>query len=202
VSQFIVGLTGGIGSGKTTIANEFAKLGVELVDADIVARDIVKPDTDCLKAIKVKFGEQILLADGTLDRAQLRTLIFSDIDKKQWLNNLMHPAISKQMLLALKQAKSAYSILVAPLLFENNLERFTDTTLVVDVPEQIQLSRTSQRDNVSQEQVQRIIQSQISRDDRLTKASQVIDNNQPLPIVYQKISQLHVKYIALSKQKT
>ena len=202
MSKFIVGLTGGIGSGKTTIANEFAKLGVTLVDADIVARDVVKLGSPCLKAIEGKFGKQILMADNTLDRSQLRKLIFADESNKQWLNDLMHPLIREQMLHALKQATSTYCILVAPLLFENNLQKLTDTTLVIDVPEQVQLSRTCHRDKVDEQQVKSIIASQINRDERIARADQVIDNTQSLSAVYQQIDLLHTKYIALSKQKT
>jgi dephospho-CoA kinase len=129
-------------------------------------------------------------------------LIFADADTKQWLNDLMHPAIREQMLLELKQAQSDYCILVAPLLFENKLERFADTTLVIDVPEQVQLARTIERDNVNQQQVENIIKSQVSRAERLEKADDVIDNDQPLTGVYQQIGQLHAKYVALSKKKS
>ena len=195
-------MTGGIGSGKTTVADEFSRLGITLVDADVIARDVVKPGTDCLKAIVKQFGEQMLLPDQTLDRVQLRTAIFSDPDKKQWLNALMHPAIREQMLKQLEEAESAYCFLVAPLLFENQLEKYVHSSVVVDVPEQVQVSRTTSRDDVSTEQVKNIIKAQISRSDRLAKADVVINNDMPWAEVKPKIEQLHAKYMALSKKKT
>ncbi|MFT5161788.1 MAG: dephospho-CoA kinase [Alteromonadaceae bacterium] len=202
MSNFIVGLTGGIGSGKTTIANEFARLGVELIDADVIARQVVDPGSHCLNAIVEKFGDELLLDDQTLNRAQLRTLIFSDEIKKQWLNNLMHPAIRNAMLQQLKEASTPYCILIAPLLFENALERYTNTNLVVDVPELTQIDRTKNRDGVSEEQIKSIIQAQISRAERLNQADDVIDNNLPLEQVQQQIEPLHMKYMAFSKKQT
>jgi dephospho-CoA kinase len=202
LSKYIVGLTGGIGSGKTTVADEFARLGITLVDADVIARDVVKPGSNCLNAIVKQFGEQMLLPDQTLDRAQLRTAIFSDADKKRWLNALMHPAIREQMLKELSEAESDYCFLVAPLLFENQLEQYVHSSVVVDVPEQVQVSRTTSRDDVSTEQVKNIIKAQISRADRLAKADVVINNNLPWAEVKPQIEQLHAKYMALSKKKT
>ncbi len=202
MSKYIVGLTGGIGSGKTTVADEFARLGITLVDADVIARDIVKPESDCLKAIVKQFGQQMLLPDQTLDRGALRAAIFSDPDKKQWLNALMHPAIREQILKELGEAESDYCFLVAPLLFENQLEKYVHNSVVVDVPEQVQISRTASRDNVSTEQVKNIIKAQINRTDRLAKADVVINNDLPWAEVKPQIEQLHAKYMALSKKKT
>ena len=200
MSRFIVGLTGGIGSGKTTVANEFANFGVELVDADVVAREVVEPGSDCLQQISQRFGEQILLADGQLDRSQLREIIFAEPAQKQWLNQLMHPAIRQLMLAQLQQAQSAYVLLIAPLLFENNLQRYTNTTLVVDINEQLQCQRTSQRDRVSQQQVQQIIASQLPRQQRLSQADFVLNNEQPWPEVQQQIALLHKKFMDFSQQ--
>jgi dephospho-CoA kinase len=199
MSDYIVGLTGGIGCGKTTVADEFAKLGIEIVDADVIARDIVKPGSFCLNAIVDEFGGQMLQANKTLDRARLRTLIFSQPDKKQWLNALMHPQIRKETLYQLGQAQSPYCLLVAPLLFENKLEKLTNRTLVIDVPESIQIDRTTGRDKVSQQQVESIIKAQIPRDARLAKADDAIDNTQPWQQVKQQIPLLHAKYLDLSK---
>ncbi|MFT4925558.1 MAG: dephospho-CoA kinase [Phenylobacterium sp.] len=202
MSNYIVGLTGGIGSGKTTVTDEFERLGITVVDADVIARTVVEPGSDCLNAIAAQFGPDILLQDGTLNRGQLRSLIFADVDKKQWLNALMHPAINQLMLQQLKQAQSPYCILVAPLLFENKLERYVNTTVVVDIPEEIQIQRTSSRDDVSVEQVKNIIKAQISRNERLQKADDVIDNNQSWTQVVQQIPLLHAKYMAFCEQQT
>jgi dephospho-CoA kinase len=202
MSNFIVGLTGGIGSGKTTIANQFALHGITLVDADIVAREIVEPGSECLNAIIDKFGPQIILADGNLDRAQLRQQIFSEPAHKQWLDALMHPAIRQQMLQQLEQAQSVYCILVAPLLFENNLQRFTDVTLVVDVSTQTQELRTTQRDGVDSQQVKNIINAQIDREQRRQKADFIIDNDLDKTQALKQITPLHQKFIDLAKKKT
>lgn len=200
MSRFIVGLTGGIGSGKTTVANEFIKMGIEAVDADIVAREVVEPGSPCLDAIVEQFGQQMLLSDGSLDRAQLRSIIFADPAKKQWLNELMHPAIRKEMFKQLEQAQSPYVLLIAPLLFENALERFTDCDIVVDVPETVQIERTVGRDNVSEAQVKSIIESQIPRTQRLSKADEIVDNDRAWPEVTQKLATLHQKLLAKSAQ--
>ncbi len=198
MSRFIVGLTGGIGSGKTTVANEFIRLGAQAVDADIVAREVVAPGSECLEAIAVKFGPEILLADGQLNRSELRAQIFADQNKKQWLNQLMHPAIRQLMLQQLNAADSPYVLLIAPLLFENGLERYTNLNVVVDVPEQVQLERTCQRDAVDHEQVKSIIASQISRQQRLAKADEIVDNDRPWPQVANDIAFLHQKFMQLS----
>lgn len=200
MSQFIIGLTGGIGSGKTTVANEFINLGIDAVDADVVAREVVAPGSECLNAIVQHFGDTMLLPGGDLNRAALRELIFADEDKKRWLNQLMHPAIRTLMLKQLTAAKSPYCLLIAPLLFENGLERYTQLNLVVDVPEQTQIERTTGRDNVSAEQVHSIINSQISRQQRLAKADEIVDNSRPWPEVAAQIKPLHEKFLELSNR--
>lgn len=206
MSQFIVGLTGGIGCGKTTVSNEFAKHNICIVDADVVARQMVAPGSQCLAAISEKFGPQILLPDGNLNRATLRQAIFANPQDKQWLDNLMHPAIRQQMQDELNNATSTYAILSAPLLFENGLDKMVDVTLVVDIPEQIQIERTTARDNVDSEQIKNIIKVQIDRNSRREKADYIIDNNEPWVKVQPQIALLHQKFIALTvdsaKKKT
>ena len=200
MSKYIVGLTGGIGSGKTTVANELIKMGVDAVDADVVARKVVAPGSECLSAIVAKFGEQMLLPDGSLNRSALRALIFSDPEKKQWLNSLMHPAIREQMLAELADAKSPYCLLIAPLLFENGLERYTHRNVVVDVSEQTQIERTAGRDNVDKTQIQSIINAQIKRQERLAKADEIVDNDRPWPRVAEQLPLLHQKLTALAHE--
>ncbi|QIR13332.1 dephospho-CoA kinase [Shewanella aestuarii] len=196
MAKYIVGLTGGIGSGKTTVANLFAELGITLVDADIVAREVVALGSSGLEQIKAHFGDKICLASGELNRAALREIIFSDKSQLEWLNNLLHPLIRQTMLQQVQIADSEYVILVVPLLFENGLDRLVNTTLVVDVSPELQVSRTSQRDNVAPTQVEHIINSQISREKRLQQADAVINNQGELAELQSQVALLHDKYLA------
>lgn len=201
MSGYIVGLTGGIGSGKTTVANLFHDLGVQSVDADLVAREVVMPGEPALDAIVMHFGQDILQNDGQLDRAVLRTRIFADDAEKQWLNQLLHPLIRQRLLQQLQQCTSDYALLIAPLLLENKLQTYTDRVLVVDVPQELQLSRTIQRDQVPSEQVQNILNSQISRPDRLRLADDVLLNTVPISQLQPQIQQLHARYQQFAKEK-
>lgn len=201
MKPFIVGLTGGIGSGKTTVANQFAALGAQLVDADVVAREVVAQGSDGLAAIKAHFGPDVLTVDGELNRPVLRNIVFGDDNEKQWLNNLLHPLIRQQMLIQTEQTSEAYVIWVAPLLFENQLDKLVNRTLVVDVPEALQLSRTLCRDQSSEQTVKNIIASQIDRLSRLEKADDVIDNSGVPADLTDKISGLHNVYLALANSK-
>lgn len=201
MSNFIVGLTGGIGSGKTTVANLFAALGIELVDADIVARQVVAPGQPALVAITSHFGAEMLQADGGLNRTLLRERIFSDAAAKSWLDQLLHPLIRQQMLLQLQNARSAYVLLVAPLLIENGLTALVDTLLVVDIKPETQILRTTGRDRVSEQQVAAIINSQCDRSQRLQLADQIIDNEQDPALLPEKVRQLHQIYLAMAAEK-
>lgn len=163
MSKFVVGLTGGIGSGKTTVANLFAAEGITLVDADIVAREVVAPGSKGLEAIVTHFGAEILTPEGELERAKLRQRIFSHPEEREWLNQLLHPMIRQEMLAQVEKATSAYVIMVVPLLFENGLDRLVNRTLVVDISPELQINRTVKRDNVDASQVNNIISSQCSR---------------------------------------
>jgi dephospho-CoA kinase len=201
MSGYIVGLTGGIGSGKTTVANLFHDLGVQSVDADLVARDVVMPGETALVAITEHFGHGILQQDGQLDRAALRARIFADETEKQWLNQLLHPLIRQRLLQQLADCTSGYALLIAPLLLENKLQTYTDRVLVVDVPPELQLSRTIQRDGVPAEQVQNILNSQLSRPERLQGADDVLLNTVPLSQLQAQIQQLHQRYQQFAKEK-
>ncbi|MDO6610545.1 dephospho-CoA kinase [Shewanella sp. 1_MG-2023] len=195
MANFIVGLTGGIGSGKTTIANQFSELGIELVDADIIAREVVEQGTTGLSQIISRYGMDILDSSGKLDRTKLRSKVFDDEQERQWLNNLLHPLIRKKMLAAVKNANSPYVIMVVPLLFENGLDSLVNTTLVVDIPPHEQVARTAKRDGVNSTQVEKIINRQISRKLRLSKADAVIDNTLPLEEVRKTVQLLHSSYL-------
>ena len=201
MSRFIVGLTGGIGSGKTTVANQFAALGMTIVDADVVARDVVAPGTPALQAIAEHFGSGVIKPDGQLDRAELRSLIFSNTDEKQWLNQLLHPLIRQQLLQQLAAATSPYVLLVAPLLIENGLATLVDQVLVVDVSPDTQQQRTQQRDQVSAAQVTAIMAAQCSREHRLEWANQVIQNEQDPQFLPAAVAKLHQNYLAMAAEK-
>ncbi|MEI8644442.1 dephospho-CoA kinase [Pseudoalteromonas sp. Hal040] len=195
MANWVLGLTGGIGSGKSAVSAMFEEFGIPVVDADIVAREVVEPGSLGLKKITEHFGDEILTSNGTLDRAKLRAIIFADESQKQWLNSLLHPLIRETMLSQLNQATSHYVILVAPLLFENGLEKYCNHTLLIDVPVDVQITRTTARDNISDELAKQIIASQMSRADKKQKAGDILDNNRPLIEVKADVQKLHKKYL-------
>ncbi len=194
-------LTGGIASGKTTVANLFKQqFKIDIVDADIVAREVVEPGTHGLNAIIEHFGTDIVRDDQTLDRAKLREKIFSNPEEKAWVNGLLHPMIREKMIEDLEQVTSDYALLVVPLLVENKLDSLCDRVLVVDVEPQTQISRTVKRDNVSEEQAKAILASQASREQRLALADDVVKNNPDDPDLLLQITDLHEKYLAMCKK--
>ncbi|MEZ8354817.1 dephospho-CoA kinase [Vibrio splendidus] len=195
----IIGLSGGIASGKTTVANLFNEhFNIDIVDADIVAREVVAVGSDGLKQITDRFGETILLEDGSLNRSKLRELVFSDPTEKQWLNDLLHPMIRNKIDSDLSKVTSPYGLLVAPLLVENQMQSMADRVLIVDVPTEVQIERTMSRDNVSREQVASILKSQASREQRLAVADDVIKNHTKNQELLPQITDLHQKYLAIS----
>ncbi|BFN30311.1 dephospho-CoA kinase [Vibrio harveyi] len=198
---FVIGLTGGIASGKTTVANLFKQqFKIDIVDADIVAREVVEPGTPGLNAIIEHFGTDIVRDNQTLDRAKLREKIFSNPEEKTWVNGLLHPMIREKMIEDLEQVTSDYALLVVPLLVENKLDSLCDRVLVVDVEPQTQISRTVKRDNVSEEQAKAILASQASREQRLALADDVVKNNPDDPDLLLQITDLHEKYLAMCKK--
>ncbi|EJB5282591.1 dephospho-CoA kinase [Vibrio vulnificus] len=197
----VIGLTGGIASGKTTVANLFQQhFAIDIVDADIVARQVVAPGSAGLAAIVDHFGVDILTHEGELDRGQLRQRIFAHSEEKQWLNALLHPMIRRKMIEDLAQVSSPYALLVVPLLVENQLQTLCDRVLVVDVEEKTQLQRTMDRDGVDEQQVRAILKAQASRHERLALADDVIKNESKDQDLLQQITDLHQKYLAMSKQ--
>lgn len=197
----VIGLTGGIASGKTTVANLFQQhFAIDIVDADIVARQVVAPGSAGLAAIVDHFGADILTRGGELDRGQLRQRIFAHAEEKQWLNALLHPMIRRKMIEDLAQVSSPYALLVVPLLVENQLQTLCDRVLVVDVEEKTQLQRTMDRDGVDEQQVRAILKAQASRHERLALADDVIKNESKDQDLLQQITDLHQKYLAMSKQ--
>lgn len=203
--SFVVGLTGGIGSGKSTVAECFEKLGVPIIDADIVAREVVMPNSWGLTQICDYFGRDILTTSGQLNRAKLRQIVFADADKKAWLNNLLHPLIREEMLKQLSEQNADYVLWVVPLLIENKLFSYCDRILVIDIDPEIQLERVLARDNSNIETVKSIIQSQVARQTRLSYADDIIENNLPLAEglakIEQQVLELHQHYLHLAKEK-
>ncbi|WP_413527836.1 dephospho-CoA kinase [Rahnella inusitata] len=195
---YIVALTGGIGSGKSTVAESFARHGVSIVDADIIARQVVAPGEPALDALSSHFGHNILLADGSLNRAVLRECIFSNPVEKEWVNKLLHPLIHAQMQRLIAQAQTPYALWVVPLLIENGLQAQANRILVVDVDPLTQLSRTIQRDGVSREQAENIIASQVGRKKRLACADDIIDNSGGPETIEPRVAQLHSRYLKLA----
>ena len=193
--RYTVALTGGIGSGKSTVANAFADLGINVIDADIIARQVVEPGTPALKAIEDHFGSEVIAADGSLQRRILRERIFSNPEEKNWLNTLLHPLIQQETQRQFQQATSPYLLWVVPLLVENSLYKKADRVLVVDVTPETQLRRTMQRDHVEQ-----ILAAQATREARLAVADDVIDNNGAPEAIASDVARLHALYLQCASQ--
>ena len=194
---WILGLTGGIGSGKSAAAEHFAALGVHVVDADHAARWVVEPGRPALAKIAEHFGDAVLQADGQLDRSALRNLIFSDPELRRWLEALLHPLIREEIALNLAQAKSPYAILVSPLLIESGQYATTQRVLVIDAPQALQIERTLLRDNTSEQQVQAILKAQASREERLSHADDILVNDSDLKTLQTEVERLHHFYLTL-----
>ena len=197
MKPWILGLTGGIGSGKSAVAQHFVDLGVHLVDADHAARWVVEPGRPALDKIVEHFGGDVLQADGQLDRSALRARIFADSDERRWLEALLHPLIGQEIMAYLARAESPYAILVSPLLIESGQHRLTQRVLLVDAPEQLQIQRTIARDQSSAEQVQAILKAQASRSERLQHAHDVLVNDRDLHWLQAEVERLHNFYLTL-----
>lgn len=196
-TPWILGLTGGIGSGKSAAAERFVELGVHLVDADQAARWVVEPGRPALASIVERFGAGVLLDDGTLDRAALRQQIFADPAQRRWLEQLLHPLIGQEIFSHLAKAESPYAVYVSPLLIESGQYRKTQRILVIDVAQQVQIARTLLRDDTSEAQVQAILAAQLSREERLRHADDVVVNDRDLPWLHAQIDHLHAFYLTL-----
>ena len=199
--KLIVGLTGGIGSGKTAASNLFSEQGVNVVDTDILARQALQIGSPLLIKVFNHLGQQLKLEDGSLDRAALRTLIFNDSNAKNWLEDLVHPWVKEETFKALAKANSAYVLLSSPLLIESGQLNLVDRLLIIDIPESLQVERTRLRDNNPESLVKKIIQQQISRQERLLQANDVIDNSQDLNHLKKQVDALHQQYLQLAFNK-
>jgi dephospho-CoA kinase len=193
----IIGLTGGIGSGKSTVARAFGERGIGWVDADDVAREVVAPGEPALDAIGEHFGPEVIDQDGSLDRAALRKIIFEAPEQRQWLEQLTHPLIRERIIAQLENIQSGpspYALLVSPLLFESGQAALVDRTLVIDIPTDMQLSRTLERDGVSEANVRAILDAQMSREERCARADDIIDNSRDIAHMQHQVAQLDQHY--------
>ena len=198
----IVGITGGIGSGKSAVTSRFAQLGITVVDADLAARVVVNPGRPALQAIAEHFGASILQADGSLDRAALRRIVFAEPAQRQWLEQLTHPLIGEEIRAQLAASRSPYTILSSPLLLESSSQReLAELVVVVDVPEDIQLARTMARDGNDEAQVRRIMAAQLPRDERLALADIVVDNSSSLASLDDVVGELHKEFLQRAEQQ-
>ncbi len=197
MKPWVLGLTGGIGSGKTAAADRFASLGVHVVDADQAARWVVEPGRPALLQIVERFGKDVLLQSGELNRAELRQRIFVDPAERQWLEKLLHPLIRAEVAQQLALADSSYAIMVSPLLIESGQYRQVGRVLVVDVPESLQIARTTARDQASEEQVRAILSAQVQREERLKHADDVLVNDRDLSWLGVEVERLHRFYLTL-----
>ncbi len=198
--MLVIGLTGGIGSGKTAATDRFKSHGITIVDADIVSRQIVEPGTLALTKIQEHFGDHVITSDGQLDRRALREIVFSHPEERKWLESLTHPLIGQEIFRQLQASQSPYTLLVSPLLFESGQSRMTNRVVLVDAPVEAQISRTIQRDNTTEAGARAIVEAQMPREQRLSKADDIIVNDQNLEHLYAQVDRLHEQYLALSNQ--
>jgi dephospho-CoA kinase len=199
--MYVVGITGGIGSGKSTVVRHFSDLGVPVLDTDQVARDVVAPGSAVLDEIKAYFGPGALNSDGSLNRAYLRQTIFTDDQARQQLESLLHPLIRQQCKQWLAQQQANYAILVIPLLFEKGWEPLCDRILVVDVDEATQIERVMTRDGLNEAQVKEIMATQVSRQTRCARANDIINNESAAAELQLQVARLHQQYLDLAREK-
>lgn len=196
-----IGLTGGIGSGKSTVAHHFEALGIPVIDADVIAHQLVDKGSSELAAIVDHFGEQILNADGSLDRGKLRQLVFAERSERQVLEDILHPRIREEMLRQAAGLDCPYCILSIPLLVESGWTNILDRVLVVDAPYDLQIQRASARDGATRESIEAIIKSQVDRETRLAVADDVLSNDRDLETLLAQVEALHRKYLTLARDK-
>ena len=196
--RLVVALTGGIGSGKTTVADRLAELGAGVVDTDQLSRELTAPGSPALERIAAVFGSAMLLPDGSLDRARLRHTVFTDPAARARLEAILHPRIQELMLERLAALQTPYALLVIPLLFETGQEGFADRVLVVDAPESLQIERVMRRSRLPEDEIRRIIASQIPRDERNARADDIIDNSGDPATLESQIQAIHTRYIEIA----
>lgn len=200
MSRLVLGLTGGIGSGKSMATDYLQSRGIIIVDADLAARVIVEPGEPALEDIVTAFGEDILQSDGTLNRAALRQIVFTDPVQRQRLEAITHPRIAQEILRQLSVSLSPYTVLVSPLLFESGQHRFAQRTLLIDAPESAQRQRAAARDKVSEDQIAAIMSAQMSREERRKRADDIVMNDGDPAKLHAALEALHQDYLKLATQ--
>ena len=197
--MLIIGLTGGIGSGKSVASDKFASLGITVVDADVASRTVVEPGKPALQEIESHFGSEIITEDGQLDRAKLREIIASDAKERKWLESVLHPRIGEQIAKEISESTSPYTLFVAPLLLETNSQEMCARVVVVDVPNDVQVERTAKRDKVPTDQVEQMVSAQMEREKRLEKADDVLLNTGTIEELEKEVEELHKKYLQMAE---
>ena len=197
--MLIIGLTGGIGSGKSVASDKFKSLGITIVDADVASRTVVEPGKPALKEIEDHFGSGIITAEGKLDRNNLREIIATDPEERKWLESVLHPKIGEQITKEISESTSVYTLFVAPLLLETNSQEMCSRVVVVDVPKDVQIRRTAKRDKVSPNQVEKMVAAQMEREKRLEKADDVLLNSGTIEDLEKQVEALHKKYIQMAE---
>lgn len=200
MKRFVVGLTGGIGSGKSTVALIFAGHGIDIIDADEASRVVVEPGSAALSQIAAHFGSEVLDEAGALRRDRLRELVFSNADERLWLESLLHPLIATHIRASLSASRSPYCILMSPLLLETDQVSLVDRVLVVDASEASQLQRTVERDGSTEDTIRAIMAVQMDRSERLRRADDVIDNDGDLSKLAEQVDSLHQQYLSAASQ--
>lgn len=193
-----VGLTGGIASGKSTVADLFEALGAPLIDTDVLARKVVEPGTPGLAAVRDEFGPGVLTERGELDRRKLRSIVFADDEKRRRLESILHPLIRERLRAELDRLDAPYVIIAVPLLIETDFAELVDRILVVDVPVEVQLARLMARDGSTRAEAQAIIDAQVDRETRLARADDIIDNSGDLASTRTQVEALHRRYLQLA----
>ena len=197
--MLVIGLTGGIGSGKTAASDYLAGKGICVVDADLAARVVVEPGQPALTAIRQRFGDGVIQADGALDRRALREIVFADNQARKDLEAITHPAIGAEIVRQLSTSTSPYTLLVSPLLLESSQHKLANRILLIDVPEEVQLHRTTDRDKVAATQVRAIIAAQMSREEKRRRADDIVMNDTDLPNLRRQLDALHETYLKMAE---
>jgi dephospho-CoA kinase len=198
--MFSVGLTGGIASGKTTISNLFAARGVAIIDTDVISRALLEPGESTFDQVCQHFGETILTGNRSIDRARLREIVFNDPVQKRWLETMLHPLIFRRSQEAItQQGGDAYVLVVVPLLFETNFQALVDRVLAVDCPAETQIRRLIKRDDIDESLARKMLAQQLSNDERLARAHDVIENRSDDSSLEQQVDRLHASYLELAR---
>jgi len=193
-----IGLTGGVASGKSTVAELFEALGAPLIDTDVLAREVVEPGEPGLAAVRDEFGPAVLTERGELDRRKLRSIVFADDEKRRRLESILHPLIRERLLAKLERLDAPYVIIAVPLLIETDFAKLVDRILVVDAPVEVQLARLMARDGSTRAEAQAIIDAQVDRETRLARADDIIDNSGDLASTRAQVEALHRRYLQLA----